>query len=216
MQKKYRWLIGVATAVAGSTLAVATATGAFSGSKAVPSFAGNLIPSTANANAGVAAPDATQTSAFQAFARPARTEDSGATAASLLEGLARSQQRFAVNPSLGRAVYTSADTQLYVYPGRGVVCFGAVSTQYGTTVGCTQTTAAVQQGLGSQITVGGVSFVQGVLPAGAHDVMITDSSGAQTPVSLTSDGGYAVQLAVQGTLLSYADRSGTPRQQQLH
>jgi hypothetical protein len=47
-------------------------------------------------------------------------------------------------------------------------------------------------------------------------VTITDSSGAQTPVSLTSDGGYAVQLSAQGKLLSYVDRSGTQRQQQLH
>ena len=160
--------IGVATAVAGSALAVGTAIGAFSGPKAVPSFAGDPAPQTASANAGVAAPDAIQMLAFSAFARPARPEDGGATAAPLLQGLTRPQQRSAVNPSLGRAVYMSADARLYVYPGRGVVCFGEVSTQYGTTFGCAPTTVAVQQGLGSQLTVGGVSFVRGVLPAGSR------------------------------------------------
>lgn len=217
MTTKYRWLIGATSAAAlCSGLAVATALGAFAGPRAVRAFAGEQTPQFASVGTGVATVDAVQAEAFPAFQRAARPEDAGATDPSLLHGLARAQQQFDVNPSLGRAVFADASSLLYIYPGRGVVCLGAISSTYGTTVGCNSTSAVLAQGLGSQITVGAASFIQGVLPAGAHDVAIIDSSGARTPVTLTSDGGYALQLAGGGTLLTYVDRNGTPHQQELH
>jgi len=214
---KYRWLIGATSAAeVGSGLIVATALGAFAGPRAVRAFAGQQTPQVASVGTGVASADAAQAEAFPALQRAPRPEDAGATDPALLQGLARAQQQFEVNPSLGRAVLADPSTRLYIYPGRGVVCFGAVSSKYGTTVGCNATSEALRQGLGSQITIATASFISGVLPAGAHDVAVTDGSGARTPVTLTSDGGYSLQLAAEGRLLTYVAGDGTHRQQELH
>lgn len=212
----YRWVIGVTTLLAGAGVAAATATGAFDQPQAVPQYSGYQASRIASPTAGIARAAADQVSAFPAFGRAPSESDRGATDPRLLRGLARAQQQFEVNPSLGRNVYTSTDTQLYLFPGRGVVCFGVISSETGTTVGCNATSAAAQQGLGCQIMVGGTSIVQGVLPAGAHDVVITDTAGHETTLELTADGAYVARLNAPATTLRYVDRTGTSHSQELH
>jgi len=219
MTMTFRWPIaiatGVALAVAGSSVGVATATGAFSGPRAVPESSGSQPTQVASLDSGIARPDASQIAAFSAFARAPQSQDLGATDPGLLQGLNLAQQQFAVNPSLGRNVYSDASTQIYIYPGRGAMCFGAVSSQTGTTVGCTTTAAAVERGLGSHLTLGEMSIVQGVLPAGTHDVVVTDAAGRKTAVNLTADGGYVAQLSTPPAKLTYTGRSGTQHEQDL-
>jgi hypothetical protein len=112
--------------------------------------------------------------AFSAFRRRSDARDiAAASDPAITQGLGLAHQRFAVNPSLVRVVYSAGGTTLFIAPGTGTVCFA------GTRVAgeCTSTAAAKANGLGDigeRTSAAGAPVrltIAGVLPAGASGLM---------------------------------------------
>lgn len=162
-------------------------------------------PPVASPNRGVAAPSPGQSRAFRAFRRPRRAADNAAARnQELLRVLASGQADYGANPSLARVVLVvlgGAGGFFAVVPGRDRLCSVAVGGEQGIG-GCPSSTTAQRDGLfqfGTAPPTGGRGFyVEGVLPDGAHNVVVTDTKGGRHPVSLSSDNGF---LLVSGSPL---------------
>lgn len=215
-------VVTVSCVVAGSAVAVAAGVG-FSGpiqtttdpNAPPPGFIPPTSTAVAALDQGVAAPSNDEQAAFGALGRAATALDTAAaTSDAVLGRLATPQREWAVNPSLGRVVFGTSTGQplLFLAPGNGQVCLVAAWFSDGDSSGCATAASAESEGILLSGYVGqdlGGYTLQGVLPEGATDVIVSRSGASDLDVTLTPDGGLVLSSASKLLAVSFTGQDGT-------
>lgn len=208
MLRRHPKLLAVPT----GAIAMAAASLALSGALASASPGGEA------SSPQLAAPSAAQLSAFPVLGRPATESDSVIRSTAALEALQEAQVRYAANPSLGRVVAATSAGTVAVVPGEGVLCLLILRAGEQAGSFCEPTALAATEGLGVRTDVNEERYaLLGVFPAsaGATDLRVIGAAGAQTPVQLTAQAGYAVETTSRPTSLRWSATGGTEHSRQL-
>jgi hypothetical protein len=169
-----------------------------------------VAPAAAVAGHGTTATTSDQTAAFGALRRPQNAQDRQASSqGAVLRALWSPQQLHGANPGLGRQALATDGSSVLIVPANGGVCMVGVAPTTAMVTECDATSDAAQNGLGSVAHTPQGTVLQGILPAGSHDVQVIGADGSRSPVTLSSDDAYTISPSGKPTGLAFTDAAGT-------
>lgn len=165
-----------------------------------------VTPPVADPNSGVASVPADVIKTFGAFRRAQNSQDTTlALSPTGLRVLGSVQGQVGAAPRLARTVLSNSTATISLVPAKnGYLCM--VSTAGGAAgAGCSEASEAETSGILNSASGASGELLYGAMPDGTHSLVITDTNGNTTPVNISADGGFAVQLAAPGAKLTYLD-----------